>query len=530
MAELTNEQKKALALAAARARTQGEQTATPQTAPPIPEPMASFGQQPQQSPLSDPASYLRQSLQGIDISGQDFAKQMDDSVRSLASGGTAGLADEFAAGANTLTGLGPGENYTQNLEAERATDAEIDPSVRFGGELMGAVMSGSLLARGGLTLMNAARPTVAGMAARGAGEGALYGAAYGFGSGEGEEDRMLRSLFGAGTGALTGMAGGALIGGMGKTPVAPTSEALKQQANAAYTAVDNSGMRITPNSVQTFADDLATTLQREGIDPILHPAATRALERIATTGDDVSFQTMDILRKIAKDASASQNASERRLGQIIIENIDDFVSNLQPGDIIGGADPIATTQTLRLARDLWSRGSKSELVQDIIQTARDRVGNQYSASGLDNAIRSEFRKILTNPRRMRLLTSEEQQMIRDVARGGPLRTSLQWLGKFAPTGNISSVLGGGAGAAFGSAVGGPIGAGIGGIAVPAVGGTARFAGNRMAVAAANRAGDAFATGGGLLSRPPVSIQGLLAGRTAGQLGGLLGSSIPEDGQ
>ena len=71
---------------------------------------------------------------------------------------------------------------------------------------------------------------------------------------------------------------------------------------------------------------------------------------------------------------------------------------------------------------------------------------------------------------MRLFTRDEQAAIRRVAQGGPLENSARFLGKFAPTGVVSGVLTGGAGAM----IGGPRGA-----ALPLAGIGGRYAATRM---------------------------------------------------
>src|SRR3990167_3457430 len=88
---------------------------------------------------------------------QRFAMTPDMMARTVASGATFGLADEAAAGMNTLTG---GKPYSENLAAERARDASIPPAVRMTGELAGGALTGMGLGRQGVTMLNAARPTI----------------------------------------------------------------------------------------------------------------------------------------------------------------------------------------------------------------------------------------------------------------------------------------------------------------------------------------------------------------------------------
>jgi hypothetical protein len=110
--------------------------------------------------------------------------------------------------------------------------------------------------------------------------------------------------------------------------------------------------------------------------------------------------------------------------------------------------------------------SKSSVVGDAIEKAGVRAG-QFSGSGFENALRTQFRQIAMNNKKMRGFSAEEREAIKKVAMGGPLDNTMRMLGKLAPTGIVS----GGIGASAGYAIGGPVGM----AAVPAVGAAARKA-------------------------------------------------------
>lgn len=394
--------------------------------------------------------------------GGGLLRTVDDIMRSVASGMTFGFADELAAGANTLTGMGPGNSYSENVAAERERDKSISPYVRIPGEIGGAIATGTGLAKGGATLMNMARPTVGGMAARGAAEGAAYGAAYGAGAGEGAQGK----LEGAAYGAALGAPGGAVLGAVGGKLTqnkGPSVAALKQQAGAAYDAAENAGVIISKNSFKQFAQDVQRQMADEGIDAMMQPRALAALKRLTDIDDNVTLKGAEILRRVVKNAASSNDPSERRMARIMVERLDDYMNNLSPADVLGGNAPAATS-ALRDARSLWSRASKADSIEELISRARNR-SSQFSGSGYENALRTEFRNLAQNAKRLRVYTPDEQAAIRRVANGGPVGNVMRMLGKFAPTGVVSSVLSGGAG--FG--VGGPVGA----VALPALGFAAR---------------------------------------------------------
>lgn len=238
-------------------------------------------------------------------------------------------------------------------------------------------------------------------------------------------------------------------------PPAPTTEALREGAESAYQQADNAGVIVRQQSMDGLAGRIAQRVAKEGFDVDLHPQVAAALRRLSTDAQgDLTFQGLDTLRKVIRNASDSTSKSERRLAQLMINELDDFVGGMGAKDVISG-DPITASAAIRQARDLYARASKSGEIQELMTRARLNAPN-FSASGLENAIRTEFRRLARNPRRLRLFNATEQAAIRKVAEGGPLENSLRMLGKLAPTGVVSGALSGG----MGYAIGGPAGAAL----------------------------------------------------------------------
>jgi hypothetical protein len=159
----------------------------------------------------------------------------------------------------------------------------------------------------------------------------------------------------------------------------------------------------------------------------------------------------------------------------MIAQLDDALERLTPGDVIAGNVAEGTT-ALREARALWTRGSKAETIEKLIQRAETRAG-QYSGSGMENALRTEFRQLAMNDKKMRLFSPEEQRAIKLVSEGAPLTNAMRWVGKAAPTGIVSSGVGIGTTAAFGPW----------GMALPAAGLAGRGAATALTKGAANKA-------------------------------------------
>lgn len=262
----------------------------------------------------------------------------------------------------------------------------------------------------------------------------------------------------------------------------PTLEELDAAAKAAYKRASDAGIVVSEGSFKGLKTRLVTALKKEGIDKTLHPSTTAAIKRITETKGPVTLEGLETLRRIASDAKGSLSAADRRLAARVVDDLDDYVDNLGSKDVTAG-NP-AQAAALKEARDLYSRKKKAEEIDKLIRDAQDSAAN-FSGSGLENALRTEFRKLSKNEKRMRRFSKEEQAAIRKVARGGPLENTARFIGKFAPTGVVSGVLTGGAGAI----IGGPLGA-----ALPLAGIAGRATATRMTVRNAKAAGELMRRG------------------------------------
>ena len=407
--------------------------------------------------LAVPPGFKRVDPADPRLQGDGLFRTVDDFVRAVASGLTFGFADEIAAVFNTTLGS---RTFGENVAMERARDEAAHPVVRIPGEVTGALLMGGGLARGGLSLLAGARPTAASVAGRGAAEGAIFGGLFGAGTAEGGlAERAAGAAQGAAVGAVTGGITGAIGGTVAARRqgerIAQAAKQIKDEAQTAYRLAEQAGVVVKGDAVRLLRKTMIKRLQNEGLDKGLQPRIIRVLERIdeAADADNVTLEGMEILRRVARNAGSSPNADERRLAGILVEEIDDFVSNLANADVLIG-NVRQGVVNLEQARKLWAVGSKTEAIAEMVERAGNRAG-QFTGSGFENALRTEFRQLVQNPRRLRRFTRVEQSFIRRVAKGTPLGNALRALGRFAPRGVVSTVLTGGAGAA----IGGPAGAG-----------------------------------------------------------------------
>lgn len=273
-------------------------------------------------------------------------------------------------------------------------------------------------------------------------------------------------------------------------PPAPSIEELQAAKDAAYKAADNTGIVVSRGALNRLKVGLVNDLKKEGLNRKLHPKAAAALEEIVNTKGQLSLSEIETLRKIANDAKGSLEPADARLGSKIVDHIDDFEEGLSQRDVVGGNADAAGAY--KEARSLNTRLSKAKTIDELFRRAELNAPN-FSGSGMENALRTEFRALAKNKREIRRFSPEERVAIEKVAKGAPMENLLRQVGKLAPTGIVSFVLGQVAGAA----IGGPAGM----TAVPAVGFAARSAATRMTKRNANAVSEMVRRGSQRVSQP-----------------------------
>jgi len=463
------------------------------------DPWAEFRIQPKAAvPQNDPWAEFRIKPAAEPRQASPDSPRISPTNAGVSAGMTANLADElFAAGMTPIEmgmaaysgedkGKGLWDRVTQGYDRALAKNRQLEANARAEnpiattvGDVAGGLMTANALAKGGLTMLGNAAPTVRSMALRGGAEGALYGAAYGAGAGEGGLDRLKEAAKGAAVGgALGGVVGagsGALASRAARNAVASNDD-LRTAASQAYQRADDAGVIFTPEGMQRLNQDVQTTLADFGYHPQLQPrvgVVLGELERLGT--GNVTLKGVDQLRRIANAARMSADPSEQTLGRKLIDHIDDFVVSARPGEVLAG-DQAAGSAAIREGRQLWGAVRKSEMLDDALGKADLRAASTGSGGNLDNATRQNVRRLLDNPRTRAGFTPDEVAALESVVRGTPTQNSLRLLGKLSPSGNglMAAMNAGAAGA-------------TGGLSLPVTGAAAaaKFAADRMTGASAD---------------------------------------------
>jgi hypothetical protein len=307
------------------------------------------------------------------------------------------------------------------------------------------------------------------------GTGAIVGAVQGVGDTEDKMDAPLAAVRGGAVGSIGGAAGygaGNLLSRLSRftntaprVAQAPTTEQLREAAQQRYDDFTNAGGLFTQQGLNDLAANTRTALADMGYQPELGPkvnAFMRAMERARTgsgapTGtaglqQTATPQQIQNLRRIAGKVRDSKDPTESAYGSALIDEIDAFLANVQPGQYAG--PPGSASQMgadLAEANRLWTQFSKADAVDNAFWKAENRAASTYSGGNENNAIRQDLRRIWEK-RGTERFTPDENAAFETAVRGGRVENIARLLGKLAPSrGGLSTWANIGAGAGTGGA-------------------------------------------------------------------------------
>ena len=253
---------------------------------------------------------------------------------------------------------------------------------------------------------------------------------------------------------------------------APSVEQLKDTSRAVYNEIDNLGVSVKPQAYQELVAKLNIEARKGGLDPTITPKTTQALTRFNDRlGDNVTLTELDTLRKVAQNAAKSIEPAEAALGARLIETVDSFLDSVGPGAFDGPPGAKSGIQKrYKVARDLWGRARRSELLEESFAKAR------LQASGFENGIRVQFRSILNNKKKSRFFKKDELAAMEKVVKGGKGENIAKLIGRLGfSEGGATNIIGGALGATAGGIVLGTPGA----VLVPVIGQVSRQLAQRM---------------------------------------------------
>lgn len=243
-------------------------------------------------------------------------------------------------------------------------------------------------------------------------------------------------LAGAGLSVLTGTGTAKLADSITKSKgVLLTPQEVKDRATASYNRLDEQGVAIKPKSVLNLVDDIKMALDDAKLIQGTNEASTintylKQVESIVGQ-TRVSFNKLEKIRSTLNDLKISQDPNVSRFGNVIIDKIDDYITNLNAKDVIAGKEGLsAAVKAVTDARKDWRNASRASVLEDALNVAEVRALNPKASEG--ELIRQAFINLAANKTKMRFFSQQEQNIIKSVASGGNTDKLLTALAAFNP--------------------------------------------------------------------------------------------------
>ncbi len=227
------------------------------------------------------------------------------------------------------------------------------------------------------------------------------------------------------TGGVAGAKGAKVTGALS----ADEWHAVGKQA---YKDMKAAGVGVKPTAFDAMVSRAEQDLHAAGFRPALHPPVKAVLDEMkASKGVPQSYEELDQMHRLAMGQTKSLDPDTRRVAGMLADKIDTFMENLKPKDLMAG-DPAVAFTALTKGRDAWRRMRTGEQIDNMIAKAKDAAGANYTAAGLQTALKQQFRgfkwtgKAQLTPAFKRL-SNEEKMLVNGIIGGG---NALRLIGKF----------------------------------------------------------------------------------------------------
>jgi hypothetical protein len=200
----------------------------------------------------------------------------------------------------------------------------------------------------------------------------------------------------------------------------PSVETLKDAKNAAYRAVDESGVKL-PSGV---ADDIVSRANAAAASRNYVPDVDRQTLAALKTLENQSGKSLTVgeLDKIRQGLSKRYSSARNEVAILdMIDIVDDAIQNA-PG---GG-------ELMTAARVANSKFKKSELIENAFQKAADQTAAAGTGGNLVNKYRQAVSNIINNPRQAKYFSQEEIDFMRNFVQGNTTENMMRLVGKLSP--------------------------------------------------------------------------------------------------
>lgn len=206
----------------------------------------------------------------------------------------------------------------------------------------------------------------------------------------------------------------------GKQAPLPTLDDIKARAQTQYKTMSDQGINLKPKSVLDFVDNTETELAKLNLNPKLDthkPVATVLEDWKDMVGQQrVSFDKLEQMRSKMNELRSSKEPATRRLAGAAIAEMDQFIANIKPTDILAQQGKLDTAvSAVQAARKDWRNLSRASVLEDALDIAEAKALDPKASEG--ELIRRQLINLAANKEKMRLFSEREQNAIKSVAKG-----------------------------------------------------------------------------------------------------------------
>lgn len=251
-----------------------------------------------------------------------------------------------------------------------------------------------------------------------------------------------------GGGAAAGILGAAAGSLASKSPKPKGKELsaddLHVLKNEAYQLVDGLGVKYSPQGYGKLLTQMDAAVKGKNISPTRHPKAYSLLEDFkARAGKQnsggLTLTELDQLRQeIRRDLLQSSDMSERFYGDLMMDEVDDFINKAGAGDVLAG-DAKSGDAAILAARELNTRFRKTEMIEDALYAA-DLKTAAASNGDVNTAIRKAFNTILLNKKKSRAFSADEIAEMEKIVKSGDGSNLLRNIGKLSADTGFKTLL------------------------------------------------------------------------------------------
>lgn len=345
-------------------------------------------------------------------------------VGGLAGGLAVPAADILTAGYNRLTGGNvrlPSQVISEMIPGPRAETPAERVLQASTGALTGT--AGSVQAGRSITAVPGVTPGLQaiGREAARAPIGQIVTAPIATGVGQTTTELTGSPLAGLAAGVTTGAAAGLRPT---KRESVPSTEDLLARSKVNYDILDKSGFQLDTQQFNQHMSTLPSKLKTEtGYVRNAYPKIGAVLDELVNN-EPKDVAQITGMRRIIGTAAKSNDPAERMMASKLLDEFDDYVLNAPPSAIVRGDK--SAIEAWKAARADYAKTKKSELIEDIIARA------EVSQGGKEATVAQGLSALAKNDKKMRFFTPEEQDAIREAAKGGTLQSMLRTIGKFTP--------------------------------------------------------------------------------------------------